>query len=389
MANVDVEGGFERLAQLWGLKQWKVEQEGEVVVSQTSQCEKSCVARIDFTHADLPYECKALVSRPEFMCEHTELFVTLNMEMIRMLSPGDAIVSMKYDAQLDRAVKMLVGQYSQELRFTLRRDFPNEGMTVALLAPPNPGGYMMFPHFTFLSYYIVVRPLDETSQATKVTHFLELPWPSFPSWATAFLHQIAMSEIVWARRFNCTETFELAKNYYVVLCLQSCPRGTPLLPCHLTSDGAVHADGFIQDVNSVNVGHYAWVPAQQQGFNFPEYLEQLLQVLGFSAQVYDCLDGRRLVPYHATMLGRDWSRVEESFAKLFREQRSAYRLMHGGKGAPKVTQVTKPRFLNIWTRQREPVEDDVVEERNTFLNVQEPLKVSISGLQMRRAAEYP
>mmetsp|Transcript_106088 Transcript_106088/g.342496 ORF Transcript_106088/g.342496 Transcript_106088/m.342496 type:complete len:224 (+) Transcript_106088:526-1197(+) len=223
-----------------------------------------------------------------------------------------------------------------------------------------------------------------------------------------------MSEIVWARRFNCSEMFELAKNYYVVLCLQSCPRGTPLLPCHLTSDGAVHADSFIQDVSSVNVGHYAWVPAQQQGFNFPEYLEQLLQVLGFSAQVYDCLDGRRLVPYHATMLGRDWSRVEESFAKLFREQRSAYRLMHGGKGAPKesfarlfrdqrsacrlmhggngapkVTQVTKPRFLNIWTRQREPVEDDVVEERNTFLNVQEPLKVSISGLQMRRAAEYP
>mmetsp|Transcript_106087 Transcript_106087/g.342492 ORF Transcript_106087/g.342492 Transcript_106087/m.342492 type:complete len:237 (+) Transcript_106087:51-761(+) len=168
MANVDVEGGFERLAQLWGLKQWKVEQEGEVVVSQTSQCEKSCVARIDFTHADLPYECKALVSRPEFMCEHTELFVTLNMEMIRMLSPGDAIVSMKYDAQLDRAVKMLVGQYSQELRFTLRRDFPHEGMTVALLAPPNPGGYMMLPHFTFLSYYIASDRDVRDRMGTKI-----------------------------------------------------------------------------------------------------------------------------------------------------------------------------------------------------------------------------
>lgn len=389
--DLDVASSFQRVARLWYLQHWSLEQEGEVTVSHCRDGEKSCMVRIQF-EVPLAYKYKALTLRPHFVCEHSGSTMLFDVRMIKELSQSDAIVSVRFCLEsLAHAVTMLVGGH-QEMRLTFRRDWPQPGHRTALLSPPNPGGAVLIPGFLFMYYYIVTSELPDPTRCMS-SHFIDMPWPSYPQWATSLLTQIGQAEIKMTSIFSQrSDFFDLVEKCYVVLCLQSCSRGPPLLPCSVTSDGVVQADSFIEDVKVVNVGGFAWVPAQHKGFNFTEYLRRLLQALGLSVQIWDEIDGRRLVPYQACLLGSDWDRVSQSFVETFSAQRAAYRRMHGGKNAPKVKPTLEPHFLDgVWaTLSATPELDlDLVEERNTFINVLEPLKVSIGGLHMRRGYEAP
>eukprot|EP00405_Crypthecodinium_cohnii_P055033 CAMPEP_0206631552 /NCGR_PEP_ID=MMETSP0325_2-20121206/68296_1 /ASSEMBLY_ACC=CAM_ASM_000347 /TAXON_ID=2866 /ORGANISM="Crypthecodinium cohnii, Strain Seligo" /LENGTH=319 /DNA_ID=CAMNT_0054156743 /DNA_START=606 /DNA_END=1565 /DNA_ORIENTATION=- len=316
---------------------------------------------------------RACTIRPEWLAANmAKLSSIIDVQMVSRLAPGDAVVRYTFNKPLLKvAVRLLLGLDCTEMRHTVRRDYPRQDMMTITLTPPNPGGLMQFQDYMLTSYYMVIEGIGE--EANMVSHFLELPWSTFPGWAAHFVSELA----IFAGRFP--RRIPEAKHYYVVLCLQSCSRGPPLLPCKPK-----------EGMQSVLVGPFAWVPANPDGFNFPEYLENLLEALEVTAPVWGCLDGRKLVPYQACMRGSDWELVSPRFAELFQHQRAAYRLLHGGKNAPKVKPAAKPNLLNAWTTDILPLDDTtVLEERNTFLSISEPLKVPLSGLQTRRPAEYP
>eukprot|EP00405_Crypthecodinium_cohnii_P047745 CAMPEP_0206569036 /NCGR_PEP_ID=MMETSP0325_2-20121206/26197_1 /ASSEMBLY_ACC=CAM_ASM_000347 /TAXON_ID=2866 /ORGANISM="Crypthecodinium cohnii, Strain Seligo" /LENGTH=432 /DNA_ID=CAMNT_0054072545 /DNA_START=302 /DNA_END=1597 /DNA_ORIENTATION=- len=413
-AGPTVEAGFERAINRWSSDQWEVVQDEpglpHISFSSTSSGrENTCTVRMSFTDP-VPYSVRNVISRPEFVYEYPEAGQNLFYNLIELLGPGQAIVNMGFDHhELKHAVSMLVGGSYQQVRFCKRRDYPRPGVTIIMLQGlddsgggtraigiplPRPSAdsgsssdseagttTMVLEELVLLSYNIIQ---EDTASGDSVfeTHIVEFPWPTYPVWVTPLLNEVGSLPRRLANPPS-EHHIRLAENLYIVLCLQCCSRGPPLIPYATRRE-----DGTEECFSSecVKVGGFAWVPAEESGFNFPFYLKKVLEALGCKADVWDSLDGRKLVPYQASVRGDVWEAVSEKFGEVIQFQRSAYRFVHGGKSAPKVRKAAGPHFLDIWETPERKFGLGVLEERNTFLNLADPVKVSISGLQMRKAA---
>mmetsp|Transcript_91165 Transcript_91165/g.199681 ORF Transcript_91165/g.199681 Transcript_91165/m.199681 type:complete len:393 (+) Transcript_91165:1-1179(+) len=392
MAGPSIDAGIERAINLWTHDKWEVVQDAPDLphISYSSTCsgrESTCTVRMRITDP-FSFSIRNVISRPEFVCEHPECGQSLSYKLVELLAPGQAIVNMGFERnELKHAVTMLVGGIYQQVRLCKRRDYPRPGVTVVILQALDDGGngvMMYLEELVLLSYNIICEAT--TPESCTSWHILEIPWPTYPAWATQFLNEVGNMD----RRLPSApldECIRLAEKFYIVLCLQCCSRGPPLIPYACPEDGTEEC--FSTELRFVKVGGFAWAPAQDRGFNFPLYLQGVLEILGFEADIWDSLDGRRLVPYQACIRGDVWEAVSEKFGEVIQFQRSAYRFVHGGKSAPKVRKAAGPHFLDIWETPERKFGLGVLEERNTFLNLADPVKVSISGLQMRRAAEYP
>jgi len=389
MAVLDIERYFKRLAQFREAVGWSavagVGPEWEV-----HQCAFRATTVLRFRRVG-PVSLEQLLSvtRPEFRYEAAAGgMAPFRCRVLELLSPGDALIEVRgmSDALRDIEVQayrqlgfLLVStdlSRQSVLRSTTWRDFPEEGKfaTVCVHSDAEPAPRRTRSRQSGGGYYICAESVGDGS-CTLLEHFVQIPWPSIPQWGIPLLqgHLDAFSRHAAALRNP--DVIAVAQSMYVIASLRSCTRGPPLLP--LFEDAGGVAVG-----SSVHMGDHTWVEAKRTDFDLPRYMQRMLMFAKVDACcVFDRLDGRRIAPYQAAIAWSSWELAQESFNRLFRTQRSAYRRMYGGKSAPKIYFGASPSFLGA-TAEALQVVDRVV-RRNTFVEWAGP------QVMQPRAAEYP
>ncbi|CAJ1435030.1 unnamed protein product [Effrenium voratum] len=160
------------------------------------------------------------------------------------------------------------------------------------------------------------------------------------------------------------------QDFYVILSMQHFKRGPPMLP---------HAGPSEPDVCiSTERGPSAWSRfPQQKGFQAARYMQLFLERLGYDVHVFDCLDGRRLVPYQCAIRRDVWQKLRDNLAEAFGLQRSAYRRANGGPQAPELREDLQAnlrlprRSWDLVLQVPRPLRWPRVVVRRTFLEVED------------------
>lgn len=169
---------------------------------------------------------------------------------------------------------------------------------------------------------------------------------------------------------------DLDANFYIILSLRNFNRGPPMLP-------ADSQDSVSMSISGGDLGLCCWTDYRMEGtkFCFSEYLRCFLKKLSLTADIWDSLDGRRLVPYQCVMQRTEWDQIKDSVRPALTLQKTAYRRARGGTTAPSLQEDVMPRFV---TSDDQPVssmtETTKVVVRNTFLELEE----EILSAEMRR-----
>lgn len=120
---------------------------------------------------------------------------------------------------------------------------------------------------------------------------------------------------------------QAADERFVVAQLRKCARGPPLLP----------VDG-------------EWAAVPQLRFALSEYLMTLVCSVTSEddparrCRVQQHVQGRPLLVYQAAIPADDWRLVFDAVLKPFQQQRSAYRKLRGGTGAPEIFFGVEPLY---------------------------------------------
>ncbi|CAJ1349908.1 unnamed protein product, partial [Effrenium voratum] len=171
----------------------------------------------------------------------------------------------------------------------------------------------------------------------------------------------------------------LNRDFYVVLTFRHFKRGPPLLPCEQNELPEVTLKEESQQSR--------WTRPCGGGFLAVGYLQKFLARLGLTGQVFDSLDGQKLVPYQCVVLRAEWQHLRGEVLRQFRAQKSAYRKLNGGPTAPDLREGLMPNFQ----AGDQPAPDYIVRckprlfVRHTFIDVNDS---ECSDMEMTRSASY-
>mmetsp|Transcript_33312 Transcript_33312/g.68688 ORF Transcript_33312/g.68688 Transcript_33312/m.68688 type:complete len:425 (+) Transcript_33312:61-1335(+) len=131
--------------------------------------------------------------------------------------------------------------------------------------------------------------------------------------------------------------------FYIVLTIQSCKRGLPLVP--LVTDELPTTT----IVAGERLGLDRWIRFNPESvgsskFLLSEYIKVLLSNVGESIDVYNSMDGRTLMPYQCAVRREQWISLRTRFIEVFLLQKTAYRRANGGSTAPSMHEGVEPRF---------------------------------------------
>jgi hypothetical protein len=118
---------------------------------------------------------------------------------------------------------------------------------------------------------------------------------------------------------------------YVVVELQNCPKGPPLLPPGPSDEGR-------------------WSPPEDQYMHLGMYLIHFMRHLrqqDWSDRILSHIDGKGLVRYQAAVPEQDWRELWDALLKPFQAQRTAYRGSYRTKKAPELFFGVIARFSPI------------------------------------------
>ena len=211
---------------------------------------------------------------------------------------------------------------------------------------------------------------------------LRVPEDKFANWAKIHYMMLLESGRLTAQWFfnrpGISEMRSLDQQFYVVLAIQSFKRGMPQLPVQTPNPG----DAVTRIDAGQRMGLTTWVryhPGMtgSSKFYLSDYIQLFLENIGASAQTYNLLDGRQLVPYQCVVAREEWNSVRARFFEAFTLQKTAYRRANGGSTAPGVHEGVEPRFLpdadlallreRIKFAQQQPK----IVVRNTFVEMDE------------------
>ncbi|CAK9035615.1 unnamed protein product [Durusdinium trenchii] len=230
------------------------------------------------------------------------------------------------------------------------RDYPQPKMATMAGIPWNPvSGTFVTQVGSEIAWVVVMAP-DE-AEVTNVIVGLFISSSTFPSWASNLMTQMvyAMHELFQARMMetkciSCSEALlREDQNLYVVLSLRTCPQGRPLVPCATsTPDSSVIT---VKGTGSVGRAAELTTWMRPSGtFSFPSYLIDLLLAIGCDdVRVFDCLDGRQLVPYQAVATWRAEGFIARGVGDVWSTHRVAYKRLNGCKHAPTIVDGRQPR----------------------------------------------
>jgi len=284
--------------------------------------------------------------------------------------------------QHERAVLSAVGSAGpgwQNVRSTHFNDFPSEGMCTSVMVPVGENATIDMNGIVLNAFTATMQP-GKSEGSTLVRYSFRCPWNEYPEWFTpvsAHLVDLMLEKSIRLQQEQ-PRLQPMAESFYTILTLRGCSRGLPLLPQETCSERSTQT----------RVGDFFWQPTPDKGFVLASYMQQFLRRTGSDVKVFHTMYGEHLMPYQAAILTEDWERVQEGFRDVFRSQCSAYRLLRGGSGAPKIRTDVGPRFSQDSTASSSEEEDCVIvaEERNTFLQIREAQDPSTLR---RKAAEYP
>merc|ERR1711862_532364 len=91
---------------------------------------------------------------------------------------------------------------------------------------------------------------------------------------------------------------------------------------------------------------FGWYPQAENGRTaLSTYLRAVLKTCGLDAfEIFDSLDGCRLVRYQAVVRRAEWPESRQALEPLLKEHKAAYRRHYGGTGAPYVQADVRPLF---------------------------------------------
>jgi hypothetical protein len=292
--------------------------------------------------------------RPEFVSDFLQCGID------KLIAPGDAYcwarmseataLQMQLDALLAIAsekrgdLRPISQQVNGEgifmsMRMALRRDFPQPGHHAACMAFRHPDTgqllegaehamyFLMSPHEdpgkTRLRVVKRQAPLSSSVASLVVPKLSTLMGKSTTKKQASFMATLSNPEFRSACGPDST---------YVVLSLRKCTRGVPLLPLH--KDACEECPEEWEQLKQV-------VP-------LPEYLRELLRRLEIrDVEVFDSLDGGKVVPYQAVVQQRAWERAWLCLEAPWGCMRVAYRRKLGGGHAPKLEVGTEPKYVKL------------------------------------------
>mmetsp|Transcript_66618 Transcript_66618/g.168826 ORF Transcript_66618/g.168826 Transcript_66618/m.168826 type:complete len:395 (-) Transcript_66618:73-1257(-) len=334
---------------------------------------------------DVSYEWFKLAKRPEFSSRHPEIADSIFVfELVEHFAPGDALMRMLCLNKTNSMAAVVGSNGSgwQQIRSTHLNNFPCEGMYSGVMVPSGSESIDMGGGVVYSATFMTLEPgRDQTS--TIVNFSFKCPWAEYPEWFTPISASLVEMMRQKAATLNKVKShlLPIAQDFYTILTLRGCSRGLPLLPqatvCPIST--------------SVQIGGFFWQPLQADGFSLPSYMQNFLRRAGLEAKVFHTMYGERLMPYQAIVLTEDWERIRDRFQEIFKAQCSAYRLLNGGSGAPKLRSDVGPRFSSDSTASSEEAEDCIIvaEENKTFLQLREVRESWPATRLPRKAAEYP
>lgn len=302
---------------------------------------------------------------------------------LKIFGPGDAMVHQNVRLPILRTCELLFGDstparlmsnffYNPKqvlARQQLRRNFPEPGQGCI--------GWFQELQGTWQEYMTIASRTGtqgEDGIYRVVVCFSvpkNLPWAN---WASPFYSSLISSatEVVCQvlNRPGVRALRELDANFYIILSLRNFNRGPPMLP-------ADSQDSVSISISGGDLGLCCWTDYRMEDtkFRFPEYLQCFLKKLSLTADVWDTLDGRTLVPYQCVMQRSQWDQIKESVLRALTIQKTAYRRARGGTTAPSLIEDVVPRFATSCCQPEVSLVNETtkVVVRNTFLELEEEM----------------
>ncbi|CAE7339078.1 CHMP3, partial [Symbiodinium pilosum] len=260
------------------------------------------------------------------------------IKVIEFVAPGDLAVQLTVDAG-NLWFKTLAANYhplsSADVllphagRLVVRSGYPRSGCSTMLVS--SQASY-------FLSTAVCVEPHPADASKTLVSRFLAAP-VDVAHFRVKHLARmsVARAGTEWFRWLfdgdMCTAR-EAMKGFYVVLSLQDCSFGGPLLP---RVAGAEPFDAETWERVGADV-------------SFAAYLQSFLHLLDLgAAKVFSSLDGQQLVPSQAILRRKDWEHVRPVLLPVFQKACIAYRrlLPNGTVELPKLAENVPATFSHV------------------------------------------
>lgn len=300
---------------------------------------------------------------------------------LKVFSPGDAMVHQEVRLPILRTCELLFGDSTPARLMSNFFYNPNQVLAWQQLRRdfPEPGQCCMgwFQELGTWQEYMTIARRSGTQGEDAIYRMVvcfsapkDLPRAN---WASPFYSSLISSatqvicEVL--NRPGVKALRDLDANFYIILSLRNFNRGPPMLP-------ADSQDSVSMSISGGDLGLCCWTDYRMEGtkFRFPEYLRCFLKKLSLTADIWDSLDGRRLVPYQCVMQRTEWDQIKDSVRPALTLQKTAYRRARGGTTAPSLQEDVMPRFV---TSDDQPVssmtETTKVVVRNTFLELEEEI----------------
>lgn len=382
MANLDPESCFAKLAYFQDSADtagdWDVLVSDRLTISTRSRG-GSCQLKLENRSIPTSPEYYAMLYHAEFMAaEPLARWPFMETSLLHLIHPGDAIVSIRFGGLsggvADRVLR-LVGLASRsvdghKVRTIVRRDFPKAGVWAFCSIPLHARDDSLLELEPAGSvYFHTVQGVGGEPERCVHIAYWDWPWPAPSPWMAPLFGPLMLLHTAWLEKHAELPLAEAVRLFYTVVSLQSCSRGLPLLPSPTSPEG---------DAEGVWLQGYWWSPCDPSTFTMPDFLGDFTCRMGLRVRTFDRLDGHILAPFQAAVLGPDWAAADARFQELWRIQRSAYRLLRGGKASPKIRFGADPRFVSKAKHDAGPNLSTV----NTFVDVDAGVPVALRpGLQ--------
>eukprot|EP00437_Effrenium_voratum_P009951 CAMPEP_0181430676 /NCGR_PEP_ID=MMETSP1110-20121109/17845_1 /TAXON_ID=174948 /ORGANISM="Symbiodinium sp., Strain CCMP421" /LENGTH=422 /DNA_ID=CAMNT_0023553997 /DNA_START=52 /DNA_END=1320 /DNA_ORIENTATION=- len=218
----------------------------------------------------------------------------------------------------------------------LRRDYPDFGDSALSFYQDGVGRAGL----------LVCHPCEEDGRFDVIGVF-NVPHEKFDDWSAIHFNLVLESAQRVADRFlngpSISTMRESDEYFYIVLTIQSCKRGLPLVP--LVTDELPTTT----IVAGERLGLDRWIRFNPESvgsskFYLSEYIKVLLSNVGENIDAYNSMDGRTLMPYQCAVRREQWSSLRTRFVEVFLLQKTAYRRANGGSTAPSMHEGVEPRF---------------------------------------------
>ncbi|CAE7618932.1 Cacna1h [Symbiodinium natans] len=214
---------------------------------------------------------------------------------------------------------------------------PHPGCLVVRRSPSPQGSCTMLVSSQashYLSTAVTVSPDPQDASKTLITRLIAAPtdcaYFRLKHLARMSLSLAGAAWLGWVFGAEMCAARVAMKSFYVILSIESCNYGPPLLP------RTAGAKPFVAE-------HWERAPAEG---HFAAYLHDFLRALGLGVEVFCSVDGKQLTQNQAMLRRHEWEKALPIFLPMFQMSTMAYRRLspHGAGEPPKLLEDEEATF---------------------------------------------